>query len=178
VPGRAGDRAAETSVGWNERRGREYAEEFTRRGLVAVPEGWRGADGAHRILLVTTVPAAPEQLRAAHDHARRLAVLGVVPTLAQNERRFRLGDATEAVEHAEAVARRTVAALRDAGIAVAGHIGPADPAVALSDGLRSYHAEGVVVIRNQPGAHATSRTCHCRRPQLPMTEVAGERPAD
>jgi hypothetical protein len=30
------------------------------------------------------------------------------------------------------------------------HIGPADPAVALSDGLRTYAAKRVVVIRHRP----------------------------
>jgi hypothetical protein len=75
----------------------------------------------------------------------------VVPTLAENERRFRLGDATEAVEHAERVARETVDALRKAGLHVAGHTGPADPAVALSDGLRTYAAEQVIVMRSHSG---------------------------
>lgn len=170
---------------WNERRAREYAEEVARRGLVAVPEGWRGPDGAHRILLVTTVPAAPEQLRAALPDTttrRDLAVLVVVPTLAESERRFRLGDATEVVEHAEAVARQTVTALRDAGIAVAGHIGAADPAVALSDGLRTYDAERVVVIPNHPGARRYLEDVPLREAaeafQVPLTEVADERPAD
>jgi hypothetical protein len=154
---------------WNERRAREYAEEVARRGLVAVPEGWRGPEGAHRILLVTTVPAPPEQLRAAlPDTVTRadLAVLVVVPTLAQSERRFRLGDASEAVQHAEAVARQTVAALRKAGIAVAGHIGAADPAVALSDGLRTYDAERVVVIRHHPDARRYLE-------DVPLQEAAG-----
>jgi hypothetical protein len=168
---------------WNERRAREYAEEVARRGLVAVPEGWRGPEGAHRVLLVTTVPVTPDQLRhALPDSISRdeLAVLVVVPTLAQSEIRFRLGDATEAVEHAEAVARETVAALRGPGVHVSGHIGPADPAVALSDGLRTYDAQRVVVMRNHPGARRyledvplqeASETFH-----VPMTEVALEQP--
>jgi hypothetical protein len=80
-----------------------------------------------------------------------LAVLVVVPTLAATERRFRRGNAAEAVGHAESVARATVGALREAGNA-AGHIGPADPAVALADGLRTYDAERVIVSRQHPGA--------------------------
>lgn len=139
---------------WNERRARAYADEVARRGLVAVPEGWRGPDGAYRVLLLTTTAVSPEQLRAAlPPEAPRddLAVLVVVPTLAEDERRFRLGDATEAVEHAETIARETVSQLRDAGIHVTGHIGPADPAVAVSDGLRTYDAQLVLAIRNPPG---------------------------
>jgi hypothetical protein len=80
-----------------------------------------------------------------------LAVLVVVPTLAASGGRFRRGDASEAVEHAEAVAQETVASLRAAGIHVSGHIGPADPAVALSDGLRTYDAQHVVVVRRSGG---------------------------
>jgi hypothetical protein len=140
---------------WNERRARAYADEVARRGLVAVPEGWRGPDGSHRVLLLTTAAVSAEELRAAlpRDAARDdLAVLVVVPTLAEDERRFRLGDATEAVEHAEKIARDTVSHLRDAGIPAVGHIGPADPAVAVSDGLRTYDAQRVVAIRNPPGA--------------------------
>jgi hypothetical protein len=139
---------------WNERVAREYADEVARRGLVAVPEGWRGPDGARRVLLVASAPVSPTQLREGLPDAIArddVAVLVVVPTLARDERRFRLGDATEAVDHAETVARETVAALRTAGVQAAGHIGAADPAVALSDGLRTYDAERVVVVRHHGG---------------------------
>jgi hypothetical protein len=49
----------------------------------------------------------------------------------------------------EQLARDTVASLSGAGIHASGHIGPADPAVALSDGLRTYDAQGVVVARRR-----------------------------
>jgi len=139
---------------WDASRAAGYAEEIARRGLVAVPEGWRGPDGAYRVLLVATVPVSAAQLREAlPDSVERseLAVLVVVPTLAETAERYRLGEPSEAVEHAEEVAHRTVAALRDAGVHVAGHIGPADPAVALSDGLRTYAAERVIVVRHRSG---------------------------
>ena len=168
---------------WNEARAAEYADEVARRGLVAVPEGWRGPEGARRVLLVTTTPVSAEQLRAAlPDEARadELAVLVVVPTLAEIEARFVRGDAVEAVEHAEQVARESVEALSAAGVSASGHIGPADPAVAVSDGLRTYAAEQVVVMRRQ-GASAR----HLEEVPLeaaagafgvPLTEVAaGER---
>lgn len=139
---------------WDASRAAGYADEVARRGLVAVPEGWRGPEGAHRILLLATVPVSASQLREQLpeevEHGE-LAVLVVVPTLAETAERYRLGDPNEAVGHAEDVARKTVAALRDARIHVTGHIGPADPAVALSDGLRTYAAERVIVIRHPPG---------------------------
>ena len=164
---------------WNERTAARYAEEVARRGLIAVPEGWRGPEGAHRVLLVTTAPVTPEQLRQALPEPvsrDELAVLVVVPTLAETERRFRVGDATEAVGHAEGVARQTVAALRRAGIHVSGHIGAADPAVALSDGLRTYDAERVVVMRSHPGARRYLEDVPLDKAaeafHVPMTEVA------
>lgn len=140
---------------WNERQAGEYAQEVARGGLVAVPEGWRGPKGAHRVLLVAMAPVSAEQLRRALPDAiarDELAVLVVAPTLAATAARFRRGDATEAVEHAEQVARDTVASLSGADIHASDHIGPADPAVALSDGLRTYDAQRVVVARRR-GEH-------------------------
>jgi hypothetical protein len=140
---------------WNEPQAREYADEVARRGLVAVPDGWRGPEGAHRVLLVTTGTLAPQRLRQALSDvsdADDLAVLVVVPTLARDAAQLRRGDASEPVAHAEAIARETVAALEQAGIRASGHIGPADPAVAVSDGLRTFAAQRVVVARHQAGA--------------------------
>ena len=76
-----------------------------------------------------------------------------MPTLARTEAQLRAGDATEAVPHAERIAEETVASLHAAGVRASGHIGPADPAVALSDGLRTYDAERVVVVRGRGGRH-------------------------
>ena len=141
---------------WRAHRARLYAAERSDRGLVAVPDGWRGPDGAHRVLLVATTPVSAEELRRALPDSvepEDLAVLAVVPTLARTEAQLRAGDASEAVPHAERIAQETVASLRAAGLSVAGHIGPADPAVALSDGLRTYDAERVVVVRGQSGRY-------------------------
>jgi hypothetical protein len=137
---------------WNDRQARAYAADVARRGLVAVPDGWRGPDGAHRVLLVTTEPVSARQLGVALPDdvgPGDLAVLVVVPTLAATAREFHLADPTEAVEHAEQIARDTVTALRASGVQTSGHIGPADPAVAVSDGLRTYDAEQVIVARHR-----------------------------
>jgi hypothetical protein len=138
---------------WRADRARQYASQ---RGLVGVPDGWRGPDGAQRVLLVATTPVSAEELRRALPDSvepEALAILAVVPALARTEAALRVGDASEAVPHAERIARETVASLRAAGLSVTGHIGPADPAVALSDGLRTYDAERVVVVRGQSGRY-------------------------
>jgi hypothetical protein len=141
---------------WRARRAQAYAAEVSRRGLVAVPDAWRGPDGAHRVLLVATTPVSADELRRVLPESiepQQLAVLVVVPTLARSEAQLRAGDATEAVPHAESIAQETVASLRAAGLHVSGHIGPADPAVAVSDGLRTYDAERVVVVRGRGGRY-------------------------
>jgi hypothetical protein len=141
---------------WRARRAREYAAEVSRHGMLAVPDGWRGPDGAHRVLLVAMTPVSAEQLRPALPDSiepQQLAILVSVPTLARTEAQLRAGDATEAVPHAESIAKETVASLRAAGLNVAGHIGPADPAVALSDGLRTYDAQRVVVVGGRSGRY-------------------------
>jgi hypothetical protein len=127
---------------WHAGRAREYAAEVSRRGLVAVPERWRGPDGTHRVLVLAMAPVTADELRRALPdlQPQELAVLVVVPTLARTEAQLRAGDATEAVPHAERIAEETVASLRAGGVHASGHIGPADPAVALSDGLRTYDA--------------------------------------
>jgi hypothetical protein len=141
---------------WHARRAREYAAEVSNRGLVAVPDGWRGPEGAHRVLLVAMSPVSADDLLRTLPGSiepQELAVLVVVPALARTEAELRAGDATEAVPHAQRIAEETVASLRAAGIHVSGHIGPADPAVALSDGLRTYDAERVVVVRGRDGRY-------------------------
>jgi hypothetical protein len=140
---------------WHARRARKHAAELSRRGLVAVPESWRGPDGAHRVLLLAMAPVSADELRRALPglQPQELAVLVVVPTLARTEAQLRAGDATEAVPRAERVAEETVASLRATGVLASGHIGPADPAVAVSDALRTYDAERVVVVRGRDGRH-------------------------
>jgi hypothetical protein len=152
---------------FSSRRAAAYAEEVARRGLVAVPDGWRGPEGAHRVLLVATAPVTARQLRDALPDSvasRDLAVLVVVPALSRSTHRS-ASAVREAVQHAEEVAQSTVAALRAAGVSVSGHIGPADPAVALGDGLRTYDAERVLVMRDHDGE---------RRPleDVPVDEAA------
>lgn len=139
---------------WNADTARAYANDAADRGTIPVPVDWRGPDGRQRILLVTTGPLDVDRFREeALDGAdpQRVGVLVIAPTLADRPLRFRLGDASEAVPHAEAVLDQTLDALRSTGIHATGHIGPADPAVAVSDGLRTYEADLVVVARHRTG---------------------------
>jgi nucleotide-binding universal stress UspA family protein len=143
---------------WNADTARVYANDAADRGSIPVPVDWRGPDGRQRVLLVTTGPLDVERFREeALDEAdpEGVGVLVIAPTLADRPLRFRLGDASEAVPHAESVLDETLDAFRSAGIHATGHVGPADPAVAVSDGLRTYDADLVVVAR-----HRTGRTRH------------------
>ena len=139
---------------WNEYTARVYAENVAEHGTIPVPPNWRGPDAARRILLVTSGPLDARRFRQdvldTHD-ADRTGVLVIVPTLADRPLRLRLGDASDAAPHAQAVLNETLDALRRAGFRATGHIGPADPAVAVSDGLRTYDADLVVVARHHAG---------------------------
>lgn len=153
---------------WHARQARGQAEEMAHHGVVAVPEGWSGPEGTHRVLLVTTEPLSLTQLEAAFDEHRvpdDLGVLVIVPTLVTTPAAYHLGDLSEAVTHAEQTALGVVDVLRDAGVHTSGHIGPVDPAVAVTDGLRIYDAEMVLVAR-----HAQRPVRHLEA--VPVAEAA------
>ncbi|MCK9247829.1 MAG: hypothetical protein M0P31_02480 [Solirubrobacteraceae bacterium] len=123
-------------------------------GEVPVPAAWRGPEGDHRVLLVATeaVPAdrLDEALDGIPDDGDR-AVLVIAPAVDADDRPGSFGNPGPAIRHAERAVHDTVEALHDRGIAANGHIGPADPARAVSDGLRTYAAERVVVARHAAG---------------------------
>jgi hypothetical protein len=149
-----GETGLPTRRRWNERVARAYAADIARRGRLAIPERWRGPEGEHNVLLVAADAIDGQRFLddVLHDRpSDDVAVLVVAPALAQTAARFHAGDATEAVEHGEAVARATVAALRGVGLRAEGHIGAADPAVAVSQGLRTYAPDRVVVARRHSG---------------------------
>lgn len=146
-----GDTGLPSRRRWSESTARTYAEDVAELGTAPVPADWRGPDARRRVLLVTTDTidrsVIDEVVRA--DDPADVGVLAIVPTLADRPLRLRVGDASEAAPHAETVLRDTLDALRAAGIRATGHIGAADPAVAVSDGLRTYAADLVVVARHR-----------------------------
>jgi hypothetical protein len=148
-----GDTGLPSRRRWRQYTARMYAEQVADRGTVPVPAAWRGPDAARRVLLVTTGPIDPPVIdEILHgDDPDELGVLVIVPTLADRPVRLRVGDASEAASHAQAVLNETLDALRGSGIRATGHIGAADPAVAVSDGLRTYSADLVVVARHRNG---------------------------
>ena len=139
---------------WNEYAARVFAAEVADRGTIRVPEDWEGPGAERRVLLVATAPVDARRFtaEALDGDDRDVGVLVIVPTLADRPLRVFLGDASEAVPHAESVLDETLDALRGAGIRANGHIGATDPAVAVSNGLRTYDADLVVVARRRGGA--------------------------
>ena len=133
---------------------RMHAGRVADRGATDVPAARRGPDAKRRVLLVTTGPIGPpviEEILRGND-PDDVGVLVIVPTLADRPLRLLVGDASEAVPQAQAVVNETLDALRAVGIRAMGHIGPADPAVALSASLRTYPADLVVVARHRSDA--------------------------
>lgn len=144
---------------FRERCARRYADQVARRGVTSAFEPLRGSGGAEQVLLLTTVALTPAQLRAVLSGSRgdEPAVLVVVPALPRGRRDYLLGAASEGVARARAVCEETVAALRSAQITASGHIGAVDPAVALADGLRTFEAQRVVVVRHAHGGRYLER---------------------
>ena len=140
---------------WNEHAAGMYADEVAENGTVPVPDDWQGPDAPRRVILVTTGPIDADrfvtEVLTGKDDPRDLGVLVIVPTLADRPMRFHVGNASEAAPHAEAVLDEVLDALRLAGVEASGHIGAADPAVAVSNGLRTYDADLVVVARHHDG---------------------------
>ena len=62
-----------------------------------------------------------------------------------------MSDADEAIAHANAVARGTLAELKDDGVAASAAIGDSDPVAAIEDALVDFPADEILVFTHQDG---------------------------
>ena len=96
-----------------------------------------------KILVLTSEPLDANRLRAAlaanggagRDALELAEVMIVAPALHETALRFWVSDADEAIAHANAVARGTLAELDDDGVAAGAAIGDGDPVGAIEDAL-------------------------------------------
>ena len=75
----------------------------------------------------------------------------VAPALHETALRFWVSDADEAIAHANAVARGTLAELNDDGVAASAAIGDSDPVAAIEDALVDFPADEILVFTHQGG---------------------------
>lgn len=112
-----------------------------------------------KILVLTSEPLDANRLRAAlaanggaGREALELAeVMIVAPALHETALRFWVSDADEAIAHANAVARRTLAELDDDGVEARAAIGDGDPVGAIEDALVDFPADEILVFTHQDG---------------------------
>jgi hypothetical protein len=102
-----------------------------------------------KLLVVTSEPISPAQLRAAvGDGAAedQTEVMVVAPALQESAARFWMSDADRAIAKAEEVRRATVESLGEEGVAASGDTGESDPLDAIQDALASFPADRIVLF--------------------------------
>jgi hypothetical protein len=111
-----------------------------------------------KILVLTSEPLDADRLRAAlaangagRDALELAQVMIVAPALHETALRFWVSDADEAIAHANAVARGTLAELDDDGVAAGAAIGDGDPIGAIEDALVDFPADEILVFTHQDG---------------------------
>lgn len=105
-----------------------------------------------RILVCTTVPVDAGQLAellgADGDTA---TVRVVVPALNESALAHWVSDPDEAIEDADVIRKRTVAALREAGVDATGETGESEPLQAIEDAMGNFSPERILVVLHHEG---------------------------
>lgn len=107
-----------------------------------------------RILVLTSEPVSAAQLRDALPDGVDPAdaeVMVVAPALHESALRFWLSDADEAIARADDVRRQSVEQLGDEGVAASADTGEADPEDAITDVLKTFAADRIVVFTHPDG---------------------------
>jgi hypothetical protein len=100
-----------------------------------------------KTLLLTTEPLSADQLRdVVGSDGLDDEVMVVAPALHASALRFWVSDADEAISRAEHVQAETVENLEDADVDAVGDTGEGDPADAIEDALKTFHADRVIVF--------------------------------
>lgn len=107
---------------------------------------------AKRVLVVTTVPAEPSELRESISDADEIRV--VAPAADVSFLEWLTNDEDEARREAEEAAERVAAAADDARVEVDRASQDTDAAQAIRDGLRDFPADEIVVV-TRPGDDST-----------------------
>jgi hypothetical protein len=143
-------------------------------------------NGARRALVVANEAVAGEELRdvlVGHLGEEVGEVFVVAPALTDSGVKYMLGDVDGAIGPAEERLRRTLEALRKAGIEASGEVGDADPMMAISDEIHKFHPDRILLVahREEDGAFAEQGLLEQaqRDLDLPVTELVvdrGDRP--
>jgi hypothetical protein len=130
-----------------------------------------------RLLVLTADPVGADDVRGAlgNGDVESSEVLVVSPAVNESPVKFWLSDADEAIERAQASARRTADALDEQGADAHAVTGEAEPLLALQDALATFPADRILVFVRE-GDRARYREDDVigeaeRRFGVPVTEV-------
>jgi hypothetical protein len=107
-----------------------------------------------RILVLTAEPVSAQQLRGALPDGVDPAdaeVMVVAPALHDSALRFWLSDADDAIARADEVRRQSVEQLGAEGVAASADTGEADPEDAISDVLKTFPADRILLFTHPSG---------------------------
>lgn len=105
-----------------------------------------------RILVCTTVPVNAGQLdELLGTDGREATIRVVVPAVNESALAHWISDPDEAIGDADAIRKRTVAALRQAGVDAIGETGESDPLQAIEDALGNFSADRILVVLHPEG---------------------------
>lgn len=108
--------------------------------------------GGSRVLVVADEAVAGSELRdrlLAHLGKEAGTVFVVAPALVDSGLKHTLGDVDDAIAPAGERLKRTLAALRDAGIDAAGEVGDSDPMVAINDEIQKFHPDQILLVAHR-----------------------------
>ena len=113
----------------------------------------RAGAGVHRILVVAneTVGGAPLLEEIARRASGRGAEVRVVaPALVKSRLKYGLADVDDAKREAQARLEKSLESMRRRGITAEGHVGDADPNLAIEDELRTFPADELIIATHPP----------------------------
>jgi hypothetical protein len=138
-------------------------------GTIVPGPDFTGPSAASRLLVVTSEPVDPRViLRAATSHDADLALdrLGVMVVSPEGFGRLEVTNDERHYARARDAVESTVAGLRRAGIAAAGHVGDHDAACAVDDALFLFPAQRTLVFAHGPLADEYRRRLGARTVEI------------
>jgi hypothetical protein len=107
-----------------------------------------------KLLVLTSEPITADRLREAVPgdvDPAATEVMVVAPALQRDALHFWMSDADDAIARAEAVRSETVQQLDAEGVPATGDIGESDPLAAITDALRTFSADRIVLFTHPGG---------------------------
>jgi hypothetical protein len=105
-------------------------------------------DGQRALIVAAAAVRGSQALAQIRRHAadERTRLLVVAPALTDSPIEHAMGSVDDAIAAAQQRLETSIAALREHGYDVRGHVGDSDPLLAIEDGLREFGADSIVLV--------------------------------